>query len=222
MTPWEKLIEDDLDWRSEELASLKHQLLKQEPETVAYRSLLRAMWAMLYAHYEGFCKFAIGVYIEHIEKSAVERRHCKKELIVLSLEKEFRRFRGNVSSPRCYQFFTDSLRELLNRPVEFERDCRTSEFKMKGDSNLYPSLLSENCMDLCLDVDSVVVHELRLKFLVTRRNKIAHGRKEYVKTFDDYKEYADAASAVMVDLAITIVEAINKRHYLAPVPEFEI
>lgn len=58
MSNWDKQLEDDLDWRQAELASLKSQVIKATNGSVMHQVLLRAMWALLYAHYEGFCKFA--------------------------------------------------------------------------------------------------------------------------------------------------------------------
>lgn len=48
----EIVLELDLKWREAELASLKRQAIISAKDSVAYRSLLRAMWALLYAHFE--------------------------------------------------------------------------------------------------------------------------------------------------------------------------
>jgi len=60
MDPWEYELEQDLNWREAELASLKVLVAEATAGTVSHQALLRALWAMLYAHYEGFCKFSHG------------------------------------------------------------------------------------------------------------------------------------------------------------------
>jgi len=57
MTRWAREIENDLRWREAELASLKAHAISTRSNDVAHKAALRAIWAMLYAHYEGFTKF---------------------------------------------------------------------------------------------------------------------------------------------------------------------
>ena len=63
MTPIEE-IERDLDWRESEMAvfriTLSNRIITQREKLVLYR----AAWALLYAHLEGFCKFALTVYYD--------------------------------------------------------------------------------------------------------------------------------------------------------------
>lgn len=57
MTDWPALLEGDLQWREAELASLKRIAITNSGNEVTLRATLRAGWAMLYAHFEGFTKF---------------------------------------------------------------------------------------------------------------------------------------------------------------------
>lgn len=61
------VLERDLKWREAELASLKRLAITSSTETVAYQGLLRALWALLYAHYEGFTKFCWDTVLDHIQ-----------------------------------------------------------------------------------------------------------------------------------------------------------
>ncbi len=58
MSNFVKQLEEDLDWRIAELGILKTQVVSARKGSDRYQVMLRALWAMLYAHYEGFCKFA--------------------------------------------------------------------------------------------------------------------------------------------------------------------
>jgi MAE_28990/MAE_18760-like HEPN len=38
------------------------------PWVVPHKALLRALWAMLYAHYEGFCLYALSIFLDEVKK----------------------------------------------------------------------------------------------------------------------------------------------------------
>jgi MAE_28990/MAE_18760-like HEPN len=65
----EKAIEADLDWRQAELAVFREMLTLSADLETRKRALFRAGWALLYAHYEGFSKFCLDLYIEFICRS---------------------------------------------------------------------------------------------------------------------------------------------------------
>lgn len=50
--------------------------------------------------------------------------------------------------------------------------------------------------------------------MVARRNEIAHGQKMIIKDIQEYKKYEDAALEVMHELAVSIVDALDKKQYL--------
>jgi hypothetical protein len=144
-------------------------------------------------------------------------------MVLFSLEEEIRHFRGDTSTPRCYEFFTVGLKQLLDEKLVFERDPKNaSEFRLKGRSNLYPKLLQEQCDNGCLNVPAVVNHYQELRALVDQRNGIAHGRKVIIDDLAKYKPYEDAAVAAMHELAYAIITALTERKYLEPVPEFHL
>lgn len=222
MTPWEQQIEDDLDWRTEELASLKHQIVVQATGSIAERALLRAIWAMLYAHYEGFCKFAFNLYVDQVEQLAPKRRELQKSILLLTLDESVRKLRGNLSTANCYEYFDATMHTLLNDAAAFPKDPKTNEFAMKGNSNLYPQKLRDNCDDLCLASPLVTTHHGRLHVLVTRRNDIAHGRQEIVKDIREYQEFEGPVVDVMHEIGLAVIEALDNCHYLRHRPHYYI
>jgi hypothetical protein len=62
----EKDIEADLDWRQAELAVLREMLILSAEFETRKRVLFRTGWDLLYAHYEGFSKFCLELYIEYL------------------------------------------------------------------------------------------------------------------------------------------------------------
>lgn len=207
MSNWDKQLEDDLDWRQAELASLKSQVIKATNGSVMHQVLLRAMWALLYAHYEGFCKFAWDLYLDELKNSGVKRKECKDEIARLSLQKQFKELKGDLSLENLWKFTQTGLKSLLEENIDFQ-------IKLETESNLYPNILRENSLQVCLDCTLVEQYQIELRTLVRRRNEIAHGQKMIIKDLKEYQKYEDAALEVMHELAISIVDCLDKKLYL--------
>jgi hypothetical protein len=208
MSKWLKQLEDDLNWRETELAILKQQAVLASKDSDRYRVLLRAMWALLYAHYEGFCKFAWDLYLEELQKAGVKRKNCKDEIAKLSLQKKFKALKGNLSPENLWNFGQTDFEIMLEDNLDFH------QISLETQSNLYPSLFKENVIQAGLTCTLVDKYKIELKSLVTRRNEIAHGEKMTIKNIDEYKKYEDAALEVMHELAISIIECLDKKLYL--------
>jgi hypothetical protein len=112
------------------------------------------------------------------------------------------------------------MEQLLKETIKFEKNPRNDEYVLKGESNLYPDDLVENCETVCLSVPSVKTHRTELWALVDRRNKIAHGERIVIDDIADYLPYENAAHAVMHDLAYSIIAAISESRFLRPVVEY--
>ena len=207
MSKWLKQLEDDLNWRETELAILKKQAILASKDSDRYRVLLRAMWALLYAHYEGFCKFAWDVYLEELQKAGVKRKDCKDEIAKLSLQKKFKTLKGDLSPESLWDFGQTGFGIMLEDNLDFQ-------IRLETQSNLYPSLFKENVIQAGLTCTLIDKYQIELKALVTRRNEIAHGQKMTIKNIDEYKKYEDAALEVMHELAISIIDCLDKKLYL--------
>lgn len=207
MSNWLTQLEEDLDWRLTELAILKKQAVLASKDSDRYRALLRALWAMLYAHYEGFCKFAWDLYLDELQKAGVKRKDCKDEIAKLSLQKQFKNLKGDLSPESLWNFGQTGFRTMLEDNLDFQ-------VKLETQSNLYPQLFKENSLKVCLSCTLVDQYEIELRGLVRRRNEIAHGQKMIIKDLNEYKKYEDAAIEVMHELAIAIVDCLDKKLYL--------
>jgi len=204
-----KYIEDDLDWRHAELVSLKKLVSDADKDSVRQVALLRALWALLYAHYEGFCKYAWDLYLEFLQKEGVKRKDCEPHIIKLSLLKDFKEMRGDLSPTSIMDFCEKKYKLLLQDTIEFE-------IKLETESNLWPNLLRDNLILLGLPHVMVDTNILKLKTLVKRRNDIAHGKKMIIKNLEEYKKYEEAAFSVMYELALELVDSVEKKKHLKP------
>jgi len=207
MADWADDIENDLNWREAELAAFKITIASAGKKSVREKALLRALWILLYAHYEGFCKFAWDTYFDVLEQLSCPRSLLIDNIASFSLNREFKILRGNLSEDQLWKFCTSDFISLLCLPAIFKNRLETN-------SNLWPSLLKENCEKICLNMKSVDEYNSRLKTLVSRRNDIAHGQRMVIKDIDEYIKYEHAVLVVMHELAVNIIDAIENKSYL--------
>ncbi len=207
MDDWGKLLEADLSWREGELASLKLLVSDSVRGTPRHATLLRAMWTLLYAHYEGFFKFAWDFYLDTLEKMGVARRDSANELARFSLAKRFRELRGDLSNGALWDCFTKHFEGWMKEDLRFE-------IRLETESNLWPNLAQKNSAEIGLPSAEVDAHELELRALVSRRNDIAHGKKMVIDSLDEYQKYEDAAVMAMHELAVAVLESLEQKRYL--------
>ena len=207
MTNWATTIENDLNWREAELASIKVVVSSAKKGSVRERVLLRALWVLLYAHYEGFCKFAWETYLDALEELSLPRNEYIDEIANFSLGKDFAKLRGNLSDDSIWKFCKSEFSSLLSLPAIFKERLETK-------NNLWPDLLIENSQKISLPTSTVNENLAKLKALVARRNEIAHGQKMVIKTLTEYVQYEHAALLVMHELAISIIDSLENKIYL--------
>lgn len=205
-------LEKDLDWRFAELAALRYQVIGVPKGSIAFQGLLRALVALLYAHYEGFCKNTIRLYLNKIQSEGSRRQDCIEQLMVFSLQKTFRQSKS-FTTQECWQFYKANLQAILHEIIDYDLDGN-GDVALIGESNLYPNLLKENLQGIGLPQLEIDKHELRLRNLVGRRNGIAHGQKLVIHDLATYQEYESSASAVMYEIALNVVESLDNKSYL--------
>lgn len=198
-------IEADLNWREAELASLKRQVRVCPAGSVERSALLRALSALLYAHYEGFCKNTWDRYIDAVNKSGVKRKECKKELAILSLSENIKGLRS-APEEELWDFCENRFGALLNQDF-------TCDLKFKT-SNLTPALLRQYCKMALLPHAALDAEEVHIKIMIGRRHEIAHGKKQIIRDISDYLKYESAAFNVMYELGIAVYESVEKKRYL--------
>ena len=193
-------IEADLDWREAELAALRIMIINRDLSHRDKLVLFRAAWSLLYAHYEGFCKFALSVYYDQLSRLGVTCKNFPtpiRNFALLAAVKAIKHKPTEEAINDILEF--DSLH--LNRPPNFP--------EVNTESNLWPSVLEGLLAAAELNVLQVDANKFRLKTLVSRRNKIAHGERDMIMDFDYYEEYETAFREVAYNLAIEIENKIE-------------
>ncbi len=213
MTDWARVLEDDLKWREAELASLKLVAITSSENRVLHQASLRACWAMLYAHFEGFTKFCWELMFDLIQSKRVHVSTLNHNFQMLALEKPFRTLRKSLDARSLYDFFTTNLPAILSSEAMFSADCR-----LETESNLWPNVFQRECLRAGLGVEEIEKHTVRIRALVARRNDIAHGKTMTIKSVNEYTEYEHATLLVMHDLAIQVLGVLQNESYRTPSP----
>lgn len=198
MTPLQE-IERDLEWREAELALLKIMLANDSLNDREKLVLFRAGWSLLYAHYEGFCKFALTVYYDALQSAGKCHRDLPAPLQALALDRDMKTIR-NLPTADLIAAIAGFETELMGQPARFP-DVDT-------ESNLWPSTLKGLLVNADINLDSLEQNNRSLATLVSRRNKIAHGERDIIPEFSYYMQYEEAVRTVMYDLAISIDERL--------------
>ena len=207
MLSWAQELEDDLQRREAELATFKVLITGADEGTVRHQALLRALWVMLYAHYEGYCKFALQIYLDALMQRKLPRIDYKDPIIAFSMQGKFKHLSNDLSNDNCVRFIQQFPVDL-NNPVEFDEEA----FESHG--NWVPDLLKKNCRSVGLSYNQVEANRPHLRYLVNLRNHIAHGKLLPVDNFQKYQDCEHATFSVMLGLAVAVIEALEQEQYL--------
>jgi hypothetical protein len=162
---------------------------------------------MIYAHYEGFCKFAWDLYLDAITASNATYSDVIPTLDALAMHERFNLLKNNASHQEMQRFFDDEWQTSRSEPVRFP-------YRYEKISNLPPDVLAANCARLGLPSAMCVTHDGKLKKLVLDRHQIAHGQKLLVGALDHIRPFQEAAWDAMIEIAIAVVDNLDRRLYL--------
>jgi len=203
---FQKEIEADLDWREAEIAYLRILISGEKTKSIRQRVLLRSAWAILYAHYEGFCKFCFNIYLDAISDASSNTGLLTNNLIALALNDELSEVKLTLSHLQIVDFVDKRLRRLLREKPKFENAL--------PEANLWPSVLKKMGEKLGIQSNEIINYERKISTLVARRNDIAHGQGVFISDLGYYSEYEHAALCVMYDLALSVTTAIADQAYM--------
>lgn len=199
-----RLIENlssDLGWRETQLASLRLLIAKDNNSPKQQEALLQAGWLMLYAHYEGFVKYALDLYYGEISKKIIQCHELPLKMEAFYREKEI-----NIIKSLNYTDFTHRTRVGF-----FDEVGLTGSFpNVETKSNLWPDLLINLLSVADVDVEKLSFDEIRLKRLVARRNDIAHGTPNKIQDESYYLKFDEAVLNLLYSIAYALDDRLSK------------
>jgi hypothetical protein len=215
-------LEADRAWREEEIRAFQNRgsEIEDKEELKRYR---RALVLLLYAHYEGFCKFAFILYATTINSSGISCGEASYAVAAASLNEMFRNLRNPQKKcdlfrrdlpddAKLHQFarereFIEQTAEVEKRPVNIPDDVVDTE------SNLTPIVLGKNLYRLGLPHDQFEAHDGEIHQLLNLRNGVAHGDlKDGIEEIA-YMRLRAATFAIMTGLGTGIMKALAEKTY---------
>jgi hypothetical protein len=216
-------LEADRAWREQEIRAFQNQgsSIVDEEEQNRYR---RALVLLLYAHYEGFCKFAFTLYATAINDSGITCGQATYAVAAASLSDMFRNLRNPLKKcdlfrrelpddAKLHQFarereFVELTAEVEKRPVKIPDNLVDTE------SNLTPVVMKKNLYRLGLPHDQFEVHDCEINQLLNFRNGISHGDLKDGVRESIYLKLRTATFSIMSELGTGIMKALSEQVYI--------
>jgi len=199
------IITQDLDWREREIAAMRVLISKPGLTSSQRAALLRAGWAMLYAHYEGFIKNTLTVFYDEAAKTAGMIEHLPSSTKVFALRDALRSLRNLPYDAMLNKIEKFQIDHLSNNPNFPDVDTK---------SNLWPDVLIDLFKTADLDTSIVEKNEAKLRTLVSRRNSIAHGEKSFINEISYFRGFEEAVYEVLYDVALQVDYRLSQPPYL--------
>jgi hypothetical protein len=215
-------LEADRAWREEEIRAFQNwgAALSDEEELKRYR---RALVLLLYAHYEGFCKFAFALYVSAVNRLGISCGAAAYSIAAASLADLFRELRNpNKKSDlfrrdlpddaKLHQFARD--REFMERTSEVDKHpVNIPDDVVDTESNLTPVVLKKNLYRLGLPHEQFEEYKDDINCLLRVRNEIAHGSFKGGVDSKLYEKVRAAAFTIMSGLGAGIMKALSDKAY---------
>lgn len=202
-------LDEQLGRRRRELVDLR--MLAADATGVQGQALRRASHLMAYAHWEGFAKFSLEVYLQYICDRGPAAQLLRLELQALNLLQAVKSVAAEGVSP-------SNVLQLMQAI-----DVRTkSPFAVRPRDHLRTGNLSSSNFRILLNgcaLEYLDYYALREKFidevLCGRRHRIAHGELEPVTT-SALSEVVDGVIGLCDQLNEQLQNALVYDHYFLP------
>ena len=216
-------LEEDRAWRDKEIREFQNRgsAISDEEGQKRYR---RALVLLLYAHYEGFCKFAFTLYTNAINSADITCGEASYAVAAASLADMFKDlgnpqkksdlFRRELPNDfKLHRFarereFVERVTEVNNHKVEIP------DYVVDTESNLTPIVMRKNLYRLGLPHDQFDGHASDINKLLGIRNGISHGSLKDGIDAKTYEDLRTATSSIMTNLSVGVMKALGDAAYM--------
>ncbi|MCZ2480061.1 hypothetical protein G9H64_06215 [Aquirufa nivalisilvae] len=216
-------IEAEQSWRTDEIRFFQNQIsnIPTEEKQAQFR---RAIILILYAHFEGFSKFAFNLYVNTINTENVKCKDANFSLVAATLSDLFTELRNPDKKSEIFRrtLPDDSKLHRFSRDKDFvensslfeERIVNIPELFIDMESNLKPLVLRKNLFRLGFDHEAFNSFEGNISRLLNLRNGIAHGELRDGITEREYDEIRGMVFSIMNGIKSKIMDALVNRNFL--------
>jgi hypothetical protein len=217
-------IESEYSWRLDELRFFENVLadLKTGTQRDQYR---RALVLLLYAHFEGFCSFALRLFVRAANDAQITCSEATPAIAAAALADVLAALRDpNKKCPLFKHVFPDDTKlHKFARDIEFversseigARPVRIPDWVVDTESNLQPAVLRKNLFRLGLPHDLFASLEGQIHRLLQMRNGISHGMQKSGVDERTYGELRGAVRQVFEAVKTEVMAALTRHAYLS-------
>lgn len=213
-------LEDSLTWRITEYIALKN-LIKDNKNVSVVKSLV----VMLYAHFEGFFKDCMEIYIKYVNSSARLLKDFNDSIIAASLSREFSSFEDmnrkckELTSPPPSEDYLHKFHRRKELTITFNSNYLHKQIRIKENvintkSNLSYDVFQANMFILGLDYNKFDSEKTNINRLVNLRNSIAHGSQKDPIEFHELEELEKNILLLMEDMIKYLYQYCYDNKYL--------
>ena len=220
---FQEQIEAEREWREAEIRFLdnnQRKLVRQEERLKLRRSIL----CLIYAHIEGFVKFAFTLYIDEINKKGLTCSSVKPAIAAAALHKEFQALNNKDKKSTIFRkkLPNDTHLHRLSREIEFVENI--------GEFHSHPVLIPEDVVNTEDNVGQEILEKLLYKVglqhedlkdiyaplhrLLNVRNDISHGKRKLGIDDNDYQEFIACAKSVISSVSRRLTTAYGRNEYM--------
>jgi hypothetical protein len=215
------------DWHFDEVRRLKN-LIAPVADPFDQDEYRKSLVVVLYAHFEGFCVFALQHYLLAVNRARIDCKSAVPAILAGSWEPVFNAMEHGDQKCRIFnrplpnderlhrhwrrRHFVEEMDRLLAEPVHMPEDAIDAE------SNLKPEVLQRNLFLCGLDHRFVDPHTETIHNLLGRRNRIAHGDERRGVPSIEYERYESAVFEICYRLIEFLTEAHANARYQKPAP----
>jgi len=183
----------------------------------------RVLILLLYAHYEGFCRTALCIYVNYINQRTLSCADASPAVVAGAWTDIFRAL--DNADQKCSVFknklphdaplhrfarrrdFAEELGGFLARTVSIPDNVIDTE------SNLWPIVLRKNLFRLGLDHEKFCDHDADITHLLQRRNNISHGADRDGMDEQDYNRLQSSVLTVMEQMLDFVMESSQQEAF---------
>jgi hypothetical protein len=215
-------LEREQAWRYDEIRFFQNQSTNA-PEN-KQDQFRRILILLLYAHFEGFCKFAFTLYVNNVNAAQIKCEQANYAIAAASLSDLFNALQD---SDRKCRVFRKTLpdetklhrfarhKDFIEQSSEFDNKIvNISEKLVDTESNLKPVVLQKILYRLGFPHDQLRNIDGEINQLLEYRNKIAHGESTSGINLEKYLDLRTASFKIMDEVKRLVVEALTERYYL--------